>query len=84
MKDEMKEVLIIEYICLRQKCSPGVNVNIFRHGMNMLRSEGLMIYGVRVNKISLSPLVSKRYIAENGIDTFASQALQASQRRPFL
>ena len=39
--------------------------------MNMLQSEGHEIYGVRVNKISLSPFDSKRYITENGIDTHA-------------
>ena len=42
-----------------------------RHEMNMLRSEGHEIYGMHVNKISLSPLDSKRFIEENGIDTFA-------------
>ena len=39
--------------------------------MNMLQSEGHEIYGERVNKISLSPFDSKRYITENGIDTHA-------------
>ena len=41
------------------------------HEMNVLRSEGHEIYGVHVNKISLSPFDSKRFIEENGIDTFA-------------
>ena len=31
------------------------------HGMNILRSEGHEIYGMHVNKISLSPFDSKRY-----------------------
>ena len=44
---------------------------IFRHKLNMLQSEGHGNYGVRVNKISLSPFDSKRYITENGIDTHA-------------
>ena len=44
---------------------------VFRHEMNMLQSEGHGIYGVRVNKISLSPFDSKRYIRENGTDTRA-------------
>ena len=39
--------------------------------MNVLCSEGHEIYGVHVNKISLSPFDPKRFIAENGIDTFA-------------
>ena len=41
----------------------------FRHGMNFIQSEGHEIYGMYVNKISLSPFDSKRWIAENGIDT---------------
>ena len=43
----------------------------FRHGMNILRSEGHMFYGMRVNKISLSPFDSKRWIADDGIQTNA-------------
>ena len=39
--------------------------------MNILRKEGHEIYRVHVNKVSLSPFDSKRFIAENGIDTFA-------------
>ena len=39
--------------------------------MNMLRNEGHEIYRMHVNKVSLSPFDSKRFIAENGIDTFA-------------
>ena len=41
------------------------------HGMNILRSEGHEIYGMHVNKISLSPFDSKRWIAEDGIHTNA-------------
>ena len=36
----------------------------FRHEINMLSSEEHEIHGVRLNKISLSPFDSKRYIAE--------------------
>lgn len=43
----------------------------FRHDMNMLRNKGYEINRVHENKISLSPFDSKRFIAENGIDTFA-------------
>ena len=39
--------------------------------MNMLRSERHQIYGIKVNKISLSPFDSKRCIAEDGIKTLA-------------
>ena len=35
------------------------NNRTFRHGMNMLRSEGHQIYGLHVNIISLSPLDTK-------------------------
>ena len=43
----------------------------FRHGMDVLRSERHHIYGQHLNKISLSPFDSKRWISENGIDTLA-------------
>ena len=42
-----------------------------RHGMNILRSEGHEIYGMHINKISLSPFDSKRWIDEDGINTKA-------------
>jgi len=42
-----------------------------RHGMNILRSEGHEIYGMHMNKISLSPFDSKRWIDEDGIHTKA-------------
>ena len=41
------------------------------HGMNILRSEGHEIYGMHVNKISLSPFDSKRWIADDGVNTKA-------------
>ena len=43
----------------------------FRHSMDVLRSKGHHIFGQRLNKISLSPFDSKRWISENGIDTLA-------------
>jgi hypothetical protein len=43
----------------------------FRHGMNVLRSERHRIYGQHLNKVSLSPFDSKRWIAENGVETLA-------------
>ena len=42
-----------------------------RHGMNILRSEGHKIYGMHINKISLSPFDSKRWIDDDGIHTKA-------------
>ena len=50
--------------CLSQKI-------LFHHGMDMLRSQGHHIYGLHVNKISLSPLDTKRFVLNNGIDTLA-------------
>ena len=44
---------------------------VFHHGMNVLRSVKQQIYGQHLNKVSLSPYDSKRWITENGIDTFA-------------
>ena len=41
------------------------------HGMNILRTEGHEIYGMYVNKISLSPFDSKRWIEEDSIHTKA-------------
>ena len=41
------------------------------HGMNILRSEGHEIYGMYVNKKSLSSFDSKRWIEEDGIHTKA-------------
>jgi len=42
-----------------------------RHGMNILRSKGHEIYGMHLNKISLSPFDSKRWIGKDGIHTKA-------------
>ena len=39
--------------------------------MNMLRSYDHQIYGIPLNKISWSPLDTKRWIADNGINTLA-------------
>ena len=43
----------------------------FHHSMDVLRSEKHHIYGLHLNKVSLSPFDSKRWIAENGVDTLA-------------
>ena len=39
--------------------------------MNMLRSDKHQIYGIKVNKTSLSPLDTKRFIKEDGVKIFA-------------
>ena len=41
------------------------------HGMNIIRSEGHEIYGMHLNKISLSPFDTKRWICDDGIHTKA-------------
>jgi len=43
----------------------------FWHGMNILRSEGYEIYGMRVDKVSLSAFDKKRWTAEDGVHTLA-------------
>ena len=43
----------------------------FRHGMDVLRSEGHHIYGQHLNKVSLSPFDSKKWIAPNGVKMIA-------------
>ena len=42
-----------------------------RHGMDVLRSERHRIYGQHLNKVSLPPFDSKRWIAKNVVDTLA-------------
>ena len=54
----------------------------FHHGMDVLRSEKHHIYGQRLNKVSLSPFDSKRWIAENGVDTLAYRHKDATVRQP--
>ena len=41
------------------------------HGMNILQSEGHEIYGMHLNKISLSLFDSKRWIGDDGVHTKA-------------
>ena len=43
----------------------------FRHGMEVLRSDRHRIYGQHLNKVSLSPFDSKRWIAKNGVHKLA-------------
>ena len=51
------------------------------HGMNILRSEGHEIYGMHVNKISLSPFHSKRWIADDGIHTNAYGYISVAEQQ---
>ena len=43
----------------------------FMHKMKILRSEGHEMYGMCMNKISISPFDTKRWIADDGIHTLA-------------
>ena len=43
----------------------------FRRDKNVLRSVKHKIYGQKLNKLSISPYDSKRWISDNGVDTFA-------------
>ena len=43
----------------------------FMHKMKILRSEGHEMYGMCMNKICISPFDTKRWIAENSIQTRA-------------
>ena len=51
--------------------APGPRDPTVRHCMDVLRSERHHIFGLHLNKVSLSPFDSKRWIAENGVDTLA-------------
>ena len=43
----------------------------FMHKMKILRSEGHEMYGMCMNKISISPFDTKHWIADDGIQTRA-------------
>ena len=43
----------------------------YMHKMKILRSEGHKMYGMFMNKISISPFDTKRWIAGDGIHTLA-------------
>ena len=47
------------------------NRETFKHWMNMLRSYEHQIYGIKVDKTSLSPLDTKHWIADDGVNTLA-------------
>ena len=43
----------------------------FMHKMKILRSEGHEMYGMCMNKISISPFDTKRWIADGGVQMLA-------------
>lgn len=67
----VKKCVVTKHIRHEQYKESLFQGKTFRHGMDVLRSEGHHIYGQHLNKVSLSPFDSKRWIAENGVDTLA-------------
>ena len=47
------------------------NKKSFKHGMDTLRSKDHQIYGIHLNKTTLSPFDSKRWIKDDGVHTLA-------------
>ena len=47
------------------------NKTASKHGMNMIRSKNHEIFGIHLNKTSISPFDSKRWIKEDGVHTLA-------------
>ena len=85
MKDECAGIPIKEYVGLRpklyailkennediKKAKELFNKKTYEHSMNMIRSIHHIIHGFTVNKITLSPLDTKKYTAVDGIMTYA-------------
>jgi hypothetical protein len=66
-----KKYVIKKHINFENYKDALFNKKTYTHSMNMLRSMQHNIYGLKVNKITLSPLDTKRYIASDGIMTYA-------------
>ena len=60
-----------KHICHAQYKAALFRGKLFHHGMDMLRSQAHQIYGLHVNKVSLSSLDTKRWVAVDGISTLA-------------
>ena len=67
----VKKSVVSKHIHHEQYRETLLDKKTFRHGMDVLRSERHHIFGQHLNKVSLSPFDSKRWIAENGVDTLA-------------
>jgi hypothetical protein len=82
----VKKAVVKKHIRHEQYREALIERRTFRHGMDVLRSERHRIYGQHLNKVSLSPFDSKRWIAENGVDTLAyghKDALSAGMASPY-
>ena len=67
----VKKTVVKKHIRHEQYKEALFRKQTFHHGMDVLRSERHHIYGQHLNKVSLSPFDSKRWIAGNGVDTLA-------------
>ena len=67
----VKKSVVKKNITHRQYKEALFDRKTYRHGMDVLRSEHHIIFGQHLNKISLSPFDSKRWIAEDGVETLA-------------
>ena len=67
----VKKSVVRKNICHRQYREALLDKKTYRHGMDVLRSERHIIFGQHLNKTSLSPFDSKRWIAEDGVETLA-------------
>ena len=67
----MKKCVVKKHIHHVQYKEALFDKKIFCHGMDVWHSEGHHIYGQHLNKVSLSPFDSKRYIASDGVHTLA-------------
>ena len=67
----VKKSVVKKNITHRQYKEALFDRKTYRHGMDVLRSEHHIIFGQHLNKISLSPFDSKRWIAKDGVETLA-------------
>ena len=67
----MKKYVIKKHINFDNYKDALFNKQKYTHEMNMLRSQKHQIYGLTINKTTLSPLDTKRFIAHDGITTYA-------------
>ena len=67
----VKKYVIKKHINFENYKDALFNKTKYTHEMNMIRSQKHQIYGLKINKTTLSPLDTKRYIAPDGITTYA-------------
>ena len=66
----VKKYIVKKQICHTQYIE-ALKGKVFHHQMNSIRSYNHRIHQIRMNKTSLSPQDTKRYILDDGITTFA-------------